>query len=186
MNNKLTYTVFETRLGYFGLLCHENKVLRTSLPISSYGKAERYLLVGMFNAAKNDKLLLTLQNKIKDHFSGQKVDFSDYLPAFCGSKASKDSSDWNLSTFGQNILRACSKIPYGQTVSYSELASKAGHPNAARAVGNIMGKNPLPLIIPCHRVIKSDGKPGGFMQNAPGATKLKSKMLEIENCHINT
>jgi methylated-DNA-[protein]-cysteine S-methyltransferase len=69
-------------------------------------------------------------------------------------------------------------IPYGHTTTYSHLAATANHSKAARAVGSALSKNPLPLIIPCHRVIKKNGKPGGF--TAPGGTKTKQKLLNHE------
>jgi O-6-methylguanine DNA methyltransferase len=63
-----------------------------------------------------------------------------------------------------------------------ELAAKAGSPKAARAIGGVMAKNPLPLIVPCHRVVRSDGKIGGF--SAQGGTKFKNKLLKHEKIHV--
>ena len=73
------------------------------------------------------------------------------------------------------------KIPYGQTMSYKDVAEKIGSPKAARAVGGAAGKNPIPIIIPCHRVIGSDGKLGGF----GGGPDVKAALLELERkyCH---
>ena len=64
--------------------------------------------------------------------------------------------------FIEKALRECSKIPYGSSRSYAELAEVAGNPNAARAVGQAMARNPLPIVVPCHRVLTSDGHLGGF------------------------
>ena len=83
-----------------------------------------------------------------------------------------------LSPFAIQVLTACRDIKFGQTISYSGLAKKLGRPGTARAVGGALAKNPLPLIIPCHRVIHSDGKIGGF--STPGGTNLKAKLLELE------
>ena len=82
----------------------------------------------------------------------------------------------DLSFFAKKVLFALLDVPFGKLVSYKELAEMAGFPMAYRAVGNIMNKNPFPLIIPCHRVIKEDGSIGGF---APG-TGLKKILLEHE------
>ena len=79
-------------------------------------------------------------------------------------------------TFQGKVLAALLKVPYGKMVSYAELARLSGHPGACRAVGNVMANNPLPLFIPCHRVIKSDGSLGSF----GGGTGLKRRLLELE------
>ena len=76
-------------------------------------------------------------------------------------------------------MTACRDIKFGQTISYSGLAKRIGRAGSARAVGNALAKNPLPLIIPCHRVVRNDGKIGGF--SAKGGITLKKKMLELEH-----
>lgn len=82
------------------------------------------------------------------------------------------------SPFALRVLAACRRIPYGQTRSYAELAAAAGSPGAARAVGSVMARNRLPLLIPCHRVVGSQGKLGGF--SAPGGLETKLRLLELE------
>ena len=71
------------------------------------------------------------------------------------------------------------KIPYGETRTYKEIAQAIGRPNSSRAVANACGKNPYAPDIPCHRVIRSDGKLGGY--SGVGGVKMKEKLLEIEN-----
>lgn len=80
--------------------------------------------------------------------------------------------------FRQAVWRACMRIPKGQTRSYKWLAAQIGKPGAARAVGNALGKNPFAPVVPCHRVIKSDGSLGGF--SAPGGLKSKFALLKKE------
>jgi len=80
--------------------------------------------------------------------------------------------------FVQEVLHACRKIAFGQTMTYAGLAKQVGSPNAARAVGSALASNPIPLIIPCHRVLRTDGGLGGF--SAPGGTDTKRKMLRHE------
>ena len=80
--------------------------------------------------------------------------------------------------FQQAVLRAILAIPPGQTWSYGEVARAVGKPRAARAVGQVLAHNPIPLFIPCHRVIASDGSLGGF--GAPGGLALKQALLDLE------
>jgi O-6-methylguanine DNA methyltransferase len=85
------------------------------------------------------------------------------------------------SHFRRTVLLTARKIPWGATVSYAQLASMAGFPRAVRAVASVMRNNPLPLIIPCHRVIRSDGSIGGFMGKTAGReVELKRKLLKRE------
>ena len=80
--------------------------------------------------------------------------------------------------FQQAVWRACMEIPAGQTRSYGWIAKKIGKPGAVRAVGSALGRNPFAPVVPCHRVIKSDGTLGGF--SAPGGLKVKIKLLKKE------
>ena len=80
--------------------------------------------------------------------------------------------------FQKKVWRELSKIPKGETKTYKEIAIAIGHPLAVRAVANACGKNPYPIKIPCHRVIRSDGKLGGY--SAPGGTAAKCRLLKEE------
>ena len=78
-----------------------------------------------------------------------------------------------LTPFQQRVLAHCRRIPWGQTLSYAQLAARAGSPGAARAVGNVMARNRFPLIIPCHRVVGTAGALGGFSSPNGLATKQR-------------
>jgi methylated-DNA-[protein]-cysteine S-methyltransferase len=80
--------------------------------------------------------------------------------------------------FEQRVYAALRAVPPGETVTYGELAERVGSPGAARAVGAAMGRNPIPIIIPCHRVLAGGGRSGGF--SAPGGTATKFRLLQIE------
>ena len=82
--------------------------------------------------------------------------------------------------FSQSVLRNVSRVPWGYVVTYGQIAKLADNPKAARAVGTIMRKNPLPFIVPCHRVVRNDGSIGGFMGELKNSTKVKQKLLEME------
>ena len=108
----------------------------------------------------------------REYFNARGADFSEIdceLPA--------------QDTLTGKVLRACRSIPYGQTQSYGQLARRIGRPGSARPVAAALGRNPIPLVIPCHRVIYSDGRVGGF--SAPGGPKLKERMLAIERPRIH-
>lgn len=81
-----------------------------------------------------------------------------------------------MTAFEKRVLKITSTIPLGQTRSYSWVAQKAGKPKAVRAVGQALNKNPYPLLIPCHRVIHSDGRLGGYALG----TKMKKQLLTLE------
>lgn len=82
--------------------------------------------------------------------------------------------------FARRVLTALQALPFGKTLTYGELAEKAGSPKAARAVGNTCSKNRFLLVIPCHRVIASNGKLGGFT----GEPAIKTALLEFEGVHL--
>jgi methylated-DNA-[protein]-cysteine S-methyltransferase len=81
--------------------------------------------------------------------------------------------------FQLDVLRALQEVPYGETISYGALAKRIGRPNASRAVGGANARNPLPIVIPCHRVIGSDGNLVGF----GGGLDIKKKLLDLESTH---
>ena len=87
--------------------------------------------------------------------------------------------DLKGTSFQKKVWTALSKIPYGQTLSYKEIGRAIGHPNAFRAVGNANGQNSVPLIIPCHRVIESNGGLGGFGHGV----NVKRQLLDFEKVH---
>jgi methylated-DNA-[protein]-cysteine S-methyltransferase len=174
--NWLKYTVFRTKWGYFGLAGTESALWRTCLPQPDRKMVESRLLkdIGSTNsqAVQYDRILFkALQEQIIAYFEGACVDFGPALPVALDG----------FRPFTRSVLNACRRIRFGRTAGYSVLAQMVGRPNASRAVGNALAKNPMPLIIPCHRVIRSDGSPGGF--SAPGGLSLKRRLvLHEQNC----
>ena len=83
-----------------------------------------------------------------------------------------------LTPFARAVRQVVSKIPYGRTRTYGEVAELAGRPRAARAVGSVMAANTLVLLLPCHRVVPASGKPGNY--NSPGGVAVKLRLLEME------
>ena len=165
--NMQKYTIFKTKWGHFGLAGTENSLLRTHLPADEPEKVKCGLLKNLQTAQYDKNFFKALQQQIAAYFDGELVKFEPVPFAFDG-----------LSSFTAKVLKTCGRIEFGRTVSYSVLAAKLGSPSAGRAVGNALAKNPLPLIIPCHRIIRSDGRIGGF--SASGGVKLKNKLLQHE------
>lgn len=85
-----------------------------------------------------------------------------------------------LTDFQREVLSALAKVPYGKTISYGELAEQIGKPGAARAVGGALNRNPLPLVLPCHRIVGSDGSLTGFASG----TDNKRLLLELERAPL--
>jgi methylated-DNA-[protein]-cysteine S-methyltransferase len=166
MGKRTQYTIFKTKWGYFGLAAGEKGLIRSVLPCLNRKPVERYLLAGLENPRFEKNLLKPLQKRIIAYFAGKPTKF----------EAPIDLT--NLPAFTRKVLQVCTRIPSGKTVSYSQLAAMVGNPRAGRAVGNALAKNPIPLIIPCHRVIHSDGSIGAF--SAPGGTTLKQKLINLE------
>ena len=85
--------------------------------------------------------------------------------------------DWSLTHgFGRNVLRATARIDYGQVRSYADIAARAGSPRAVRAAGNALGSNPIPVVVPCHRVVRTGGALGGY----GGGLERKEYLLRLE------
>jgi len=97
---------------------------------------------------------------------------------FAGRRRAFDLAlDWSLiGPFGRRVLRMTAAIPYGGHLSYAEIAAEAGSPRGARAAGNALGANPIPIVIPCHRVLRSGGALGGY----GGGLDRKRYLLELE------
>ncbi len=95
------------------------------------------------------------------------------------SEIIKKLKTYDLTQFQTKVLLATFSVPKGKTITYKELAKKAGYPHAYRAVGSVMKMNPLAPTIPCHRVVKSDGTLGNY--SAKGGTKRKEAMLKAEH-----
>jgi methylated-DNA-[protein]-cysteine S-methyltransferase len=115
--------------------------------------------------APGSPLLAEAISQVQAYFAGRRRDFE--LPL-----------DWSLiSGFNRQVLRElASGVPYGAVVGYGDLATRVGQPGAAQAVGMAMGANPLPVVVPCHRVVESDGGIGGF----GGGLETKRKLLALE------
>ncbi len=160
------YRIVSTPLGHCGFVAGDAGVRRVQLPQSSRADTVAALCSGQPDATEDPSLLPDFAAALQRYFAGEPV-------AFDVSLALDDATP-----FEREIWQACRQVPYGMTVTYAELAARAGHPNAARAVGAAMARNRCPLVIPCHRVLRSDGALGGF--SGPGGVSLKRELLDLE------
>ncbi|MBN1392155.1 MAG: methylated-DNA--[protein]-cysteine S-methyltransferase [Sedimentisphaerales bacterium] len=167
MQKGVRFTIFKTKWGYFGLAFAGKRLLRTVLPATEREAVGSQLLKNLPFAKYDKNLLKAVQALIIAYFEGQCVDFRDIPVELDG-----------FSSFSKRVLTACQDIGFGRTVTYGRLAELAGKHGAGRAVGGVLAKNPLPLIIPCHRVVCANGSLGGF--SAAGGIGLKKRMLELE------
>jgi methylated-DNA-[protein]-cysteine S-methyltransferase len=181
MQKAIKYVIFKTKWGYFGLAGTEYALCRTCLPGPSPERVKSYFLKSLLlqqratsieypvSSIESDKTFFKpIQEKITAYFEGACVNFSPDIPVLLDG----------FSEFQRAVLTACRKVKFGQTITYGELANKLGLPTAARVVGSALARNPLPLIIPCHRVIRTDGSLGGF--SGLGGLSLKRRLLAHE------
>ena len=164
----IQYDLVETPLGWMGLLASSAGLRRTTLPQPTPEDVIVLLGEEAADADHSPERFHCLRRSIERYFAAQAVSFLD------------EATDLHHATaFQRAAWAACRSIPAGETRSYKWLASQAGRPNASRAAGRTMATNRLPVIVPCHRVIASDGSLGGFGRGA-AQLNLKRRLLDLE------
>ena len=161
----MRYTIFDTAWGAFGLVARGRRLVDTFLP-QPEARLRHAIRKAWPDAVEAKNLLPRFRKQVIEYFAGKRTVFNVEV----------DLSD--VPAFRREVLEQCRRIPYGKTASYADLARAAGNPRAARAVGGAMAANPLPLVVPCHRVIRSDGSLGGF--SSYQETELKARLLRLE------
>jgi len=164
MPQELFYVIFKTAIGWIGIIGSAKGLLHVTLPQTS--KLDIIRILGFkLNQAElsNGRFKGTIKH-LRAYFSGYKVEFYDKL----------DLSD--ATHFQREVWQATKCIPYGETRSYSWVARQINRPQASRAVGQALRRNPLPIVIPCHRVVANDGGIGGFSSGQD----MKRYLLNLE------
>ena len=151
----MLYTSIKTKIGIIYLLSDGH-----SLTALDFHKNESHLLAKL---DRNFLLFKKVEKQLNEYLDGKRKIFDIPLNP-------------NGTEFQKLAWKTLLKIPYGSTLSYGEQAKKMNKPKAFRATGSANGKNPIPVIIPCHRIITSDGKLGGYS----GELKLKKLLLKLE------
>ncbi len=163
---QVSYTFFDTELGTFYAAFTLKGLCELSLSCKSEEEFVKHLRE-RFGAepVQDDSLVRQLLRTINNYLHGERVEWNFSI----------DVSD--ATEFQQAVWTEAQKIPYGTTISYSELARRVGRPKAARAVGGAMAANPVLLVIPCHRVLGADGSLTGF----GAGLDIKEKLLRLES-----
>lgn len=152
--------------GAVGLVATDRGLCHVLLTAQDQAGAASLLLRRYPEARPDPFALSDVQEQLQDYFAGQPVDF----------RIRCDLA--GLTPFQRLVLEACARIGYGDTVTYGQLARRVGRPGAARAVGAVMARNPIPIVIPCHRVVAGDGSMGGY--SAEQGVAMKRRLLDME------
>jgi methylated-DNA-[protein]-cysteine S-methyltransferase len=178
--NLVRVLCFQTRLGWIAValrpsaLCglvfgyrsgpQAETALRRLLPQSSLENGHS---LATSDENKDGNYETTLISRLKQFATGAEVNFGDV----------QIRTD-HLTPFGRRVVLACRRVGWGQTSTYGALAARCGSPGAARAVGQVMASNRFPLVVPCHRILATGGRMGGF--SAPQGVRMKRRLLEME------
>jgi methylated-DNA-[protein]-cysteine S-methyltransferase len=163
-SGELTFALFDTCLGWMGLVSSPDGLRNVILPQKS--KDVVFSQVMGFGCTADD--VGDLPDRLRRYLEGAPEDFPDKLDLSGATR------------FQQRVWQIVRTIPYGETRIYSWVACQLSLPKAARAVGQALAKNPLPIVVPCHRVVASNGSLGGFS----GGLEIKEYLLRLEHAHL--
>ena len=157
-------------LGTIAIVARENRLIRICFECSQ-GVAEKSV-VALYPSSKQSSQPQILEGltQLTEYFLAKRCTFT------------LDLNYGSLTPFVRRVHQELVKIPYGEVVSYGELAARAGSPKAARAVGRVMSTNPFPLVVPCHRVVNADGFIGQY--SAVQGTETKAWLIDFEQGQI--
>jgi methylated-DNA-[protein]-cysteine S-methyltransferase len=162
----IAYATLDTPLGTAMVAATDRGLVRVMLPNDSVDETLERL------AADLSPRLLELPSRV----DRERRELDEY---FAGRRQEFDLSlDWRLTTtdFYRRVLRATAKLPFGATATYAEMAAEAGNPRAYRAAGSALGHNPIPIVVPCHRVLRAGGDIGQY----GGGPEMKEWLLRFE------
>jgi methylated-DNA-[protein]-cysteine S-methyltransferase len=159
------YFIFKTNMGWVGIAGTDGRISDLGLPRPSHDEAEWALKEGIEGTlVESEHDFSGAAEQIAAYFAGKRVEF----------KCEVDVS--HAGSFDQRVWEAAKEIGYGERETYGGLAARIGCPRGARAVGQALGRNRIPLVIPCHRILRSDGALGGF----GCGLEWKARLLALE------
>lgn len=167
LDERIFYTSIDSPIGTIFIASTSKGICAISLAVSEEAFLSEIKEYGI--PERDNKRFIEIRKDLKEYFSGKEVDFSKYpLDISSGTE------------FQRRVWEKLLEIPYGETRSYKWLAEEVGSPGGFRAVGGANGKNTIPIIIPCHRVINSDGSLGGYS----GGGWIKEWLLKLEDVSV--
>jgi len=162
--DSVEYTFFESSIGIISLASRNKKIISLDIHSKNLYEVKKHLSALYPDGIESEQSFMTIKFLLDKYLKGEPVDFD------------VDIDISGESQFTQKVLRELQKIPYGKVRSYLWIGKRLGHTMAARAVGQAVKNNPIPIIIPCHRVIREDGSLGGFSLGI----EIKKKLLSLE------
>ncbi len=169
MNQQTAFVdTLDTPVGRIAFGCGEGRILSLAIgKVSRNQVAASIKKLGFTLDRTPNETAETFKRELEEYFAGARSIFT--IPPF-----------YEGTPFQVNVWKTLYQVPYGNVISYGELAAKANRPRAARAVGAAMAKNRIPIVIPCHRVVAAQGKPGGF----GCGLEVKRVLLELEGVDL--
>ncbi|MCL0072958.1 methylated-DNA--[protein]-cysteine S-methyltransferase [Dehalococcoidia bacterium] len=161
----MNYTIFATGFGWIAVAGSEQGLSRITLPQTNREEALGYIAGLVPQPVADSSFFGDLIPRLQGYFKGERVEFPDALD-LCGS-----------TPFQRNVWALTRAIPYGETRTYGWIAKEIGLPPAGRAVGQALARNRFPIVVPCHRVVGSDGSLGGFSNGL----ETKRRLLALES-----
>ena len=169
----IAYTLFDTAIGSCGIAWNDRGVVAFQLPEGS-SSTTRATLISRVQGAIECAAPVSIRrvvDAVTALLRGERTDLA-FVPVDMDG----------LPEFHRRVYDVARTIPPGATMTYGDIAARLGDPGSARAVGQALGRNPIPVIVPCHRVLAAGGRSGGF--SAPGGTKTKLNLLAIEGAQL--
>ncbi|HEY2797056.1 MAG TPA: methylated-DNA--[protein]-cysteine S-methyltransferase [Thermoanaerobaculia bacterium] len=169
-----TFAIFDTAIGACGIAWGERGITNAWLPEADPAALRRKIARSLPDSREGalSEAILSMIDAIVALLAGEPMDLSAVPLDLDG-----------VPEFYRRVYELARAIPPGQTLAYGEVASRLGDPTQARAVGQALGANPIPILIPCHRVLAANGRTGGF--SAPGGVSTKLRLLEIEGARAS-
>lgn len=162
------FVVYESSIGYISIVMKKGKVVSLDVTDKGIYEARKMVLSLHPDATESMTPFKTIRTLLDRYLQGREVDFDVEV----------DIS--HLGMFTQKVLTELRRVAWGDVKTYGWLAKKTGKTGAARAVGQALKRNPIPIIIPCHRIIRDDGTIGGFSMGV----NIKERLLALEGVHI--
>lgn len=163
---KVAYARVDTPLGVATVAATKRGVVALALPNRTLDAFLAELSAGVSpRVVEAPGRLDEVRRELEEYFAGERRQFDLSL-------------DWSLvpGGFYRKVLRQTARLPFGRTATYGEIAQRAGNPRAHRAAGTALGSNPIPILVPCHRIVRSGGDPGNYA----GGPEMKRWLLELE------